>query len=121
MGAKINTYTVDGWRGTVPALANTVTARDRAGTDGYTFVRAGKRSPPFTISTRETCSTISSARNRCADYEALINKFVILEDPSGRGYSRVMVLNVVPEARRLLVSTDGNAAVVSAEWSLQRG
>jgi len=42
--AKIANYTMTNWRGEVPPMANVVTARERAGTDGYTFVLSGKRS-----------------------------------------------------------------------------
>lgn len=119
--AKVHTYTVDAWSGKVPALANTVEARDRAGTDGYTFVRRGKRSPQFAVSTRETRNGISAARDRCTDYESLIGRFITLEDPGGRSFSRVMVLGVTATASRILTSTDGNSALVTAEWTLQRG
>ena len=119
--AKVGTYTQSNWSGIVPPMANQVTAKERAGTDGYTFCLSGKRSPPFQIQTTSLHDTIADARSRCTDYELLIGTFITLEDPSGRSYGRVMVMNAIAQAKRLLHSTDGSHAAVETSWSLQRG
>jgi hypothetical protein len=121
MAARISIYTMTAWSGVVPPMANQVSARERAGTDGYTFCLQGKRSRVFQITTTSLHTDIATARARCADYEALIASFVPLEDPSGRSYGKVLVLDVSAQARRLLHSTDGSHASVEATWSLQRG
>lgn len=121
MAAKIAGYTQSNWSGTVPPMANQVVARERAGTDGYTFVLQGKRSPQFQLQTTSLHADIATARTRCSDYESLIGTFVTLEDPAGRAFGKVMVLNITAQARRLLHSTDGSHAAVEATWSLQRG
>jgi hypothetical protein len=121
MGSTIANYAMTSWAGTVPPMANAIEARDRAGTDGYTFILRGKRSPGFEIRTTSTHSTIADARSRCADYELLIGRFTTIEDTAGRSYGRVMVLGVSARAYRLLFSTDGNYAAIEASWSLQRG
>lgn len=119
--SKINGYTVDWLNGTVPPMTNTIDVRERAGTDGYTFVRKGKRSPQFQVVVRDTLRSLSAARDRCTDFEALTGKFVTLEDPGGRSFSKVMVLGVTAQASPILFSTDGSAAIVNVTFTLQRG
>lgn len=119
--AKIANYTMTNWRGEVPPMANVVTARERAGTDGYTFVLSGKRSPQFTIQTVSTHGALSAARSRASDYERLIGSFVTGEDPGGRSYSKLMVLGAVCRVAPVLSATDGSSAIVECTWTLQRG
>jgi hypothetical protein len=121
MGAQIAGYSFTAWSGTVPPMANAIEARERAGTDGYTFVLRGKRSPAFEVRTTSLHADIGTARGRCTDYERLIGTFVTLEDAAGRSYGRVIVLGVTARAYRLLYSTDGSHAAVECSWSLQRG
>lgn len=121
MAARIAGYNMAEWSGDVPPMANTVEARERAGTDGYTFVLRGKRSPPFQVVTSSLHASLSAARQRAGDYERLIGSFVVVDDPAGRSYGRVMVINAVCHAAPVLHSTDGNHALVQATWTLQRG
>ena len=114
-------YTMVSWVGEVPPMANMVSARERAGTDGYTFVLSGKRSPVFTVRTRSTHASTSAARSRAGDYERLIGTFVTAEDQGGRPYGKLMVLGVTCRVLPLLNATDGSDAMIEASWTLQRG
>ena len=119
--AHIAGYGMTQWSGAIPPMASQIEARERAGTDGYTFVLKGKRSPAFQIQTTSLHADIAAARGRALDYESLISAFVTVEDPAGHACGKVMVLGVTARSYRLLYSTDGSRAAVECTWSLQRG
>lgn len=118
---RIGPYSVDTFRGNVPAWKKDITVTDRAGTDGYTFVKRGLRSAQFQVVTKSFQSSMSAARQRADDYQRLCGSFVTLEDASGREFSRIMVLDCVPDVRPLLASTSGDDAMVETTWTLIRG
>jgi len=120
MGARIAGYGMDQWQGQVPGYRESVQTKERAGVDGYTFIRQGRRSAPFSIRTVSLHSDIGAARSRARDFETLCGQLVTIEDPGGRSYGPVMVHDVSTQTRRVLYATDGSEAAVEATWQLQR-
>ena len=121
MPARINGYTMTTMEGEIPSYANRVESRERAGVDGYTHMRLGKRSETFSLKTSTLALTLASARSLAADYESLAATFAAIETTDGRHFGRVLVHRVQSTVRKLLLSTDGSTAIVDTTWTLQRG
>ena len=117
---RINGYTLTSLEGEVPSYAHRVMAKERAGVDGYTYLRLGKRSEPFSLRSTTLCSSRSAARRRARDYESLAGSFVTVDMPSGEDFGTVMCLSVSTQVRDVLLATDGSSALVYATWQLQR-
>jgi hypothetical protein len=120
MSAKIGGYRMHQMAGAVPAWKNAVLTKARAGTDGYTFVKLGKRSNEFELKTVALVGNLSDARRRQRDYESLQGTFVRLETAQGQSYTGVLVHDVSCELDPLILSTDGSDARIMATWRLQR-
>ena len=117
---RLGTFLFLGATGDIPAWAYQTETRERAGVDGYTFVRLGKRSQPFQWRTRTTATSLAAAQSLAEAYDNLSGQFVSLRDGAGRTYGRVYVHSVKTAVAVLGLSTDGGTHMITADWTLQR-
>jgi hypothetical protein len=115
--ASIDGITVDRWRGTFQRPTRSVQLFDRAGVDGWGWVRNAARSQQSAIETVSLYGSEAAAVAGQTAFEALPGSVVECVDSTGTTHSNCLILGVQTE-RMAITGVAGAAIMLRCSWQI---
>lgn len=103
----------------IPTKQPTVAINDRAGVDGVSFRLNALKAGQLSVRTVATAATVPNTA--ADDYQAIRGTRVTVVDDMGRSTASVLVVDVVAETPRTVISSSpsGIYYLIAATWILQ--